>query len=156
MPLQCSWRTGRRRLVRINSSYSAYLSAGCWPCAGEFYMEKNLAALSAQNDSLLDMPAHAASAASPLRSWLSVVSVAIGAFAFVTTEFLPVGLLPQIASDLGVSPGTAGLMVTTPGIIAAISAPGLMLGAGRIDRRFILLALSILLLTSNLVSAFAP
>ncbi|MEO6920739.1 MAG: MFS transporter [Collimonas sp.] len=120
-------------------------------------MEKNLAALSAQNDSLLDMPAsRAAGAASPLRSWLSVVSVAIGAFAFVTTEFLPVGLLPQIARDLGVSPGSAGLMVTTPGIIAAISAPGLMLGAGRIDRRFILLALSILLLASNLVSAFAP
>jgi predicted MFS family arabinose efflux permease len=119
-------------------------------------MEKNLAALSAQNDSLLDIPVQVVSPASPLRSWLSVVSVAIGAFAFVTTEFLPVGLLPQIASDLGVSPGTAGLMVTTPGIIAAISAPGLMLGAGRIDRRFILLALSILLLASNLVSAFAP
>jgi predicted MFS family arabinose efflux permease len=94
--------------------------------------------------------------ASPLRSWLSVVSVAIGAFAFVTTEFLPVGLLPQIAHDLGVSPGTAGLMVTIPGVIAAISAPGMMVGAGRIDRRIILLALSVMLLGSDLISAFAP
>lgn len=119
-------------------------------------MEKNLAASNAQNDCLLGMPNHAGSLASPFRSWLSVASVAIGAFAFVTTEFLPVGLLPQIARDLSVSAGTAGLMVTTPGIIAAISAPGLMLGAGRIDRRFILLVLSILLLASNLVSAFAP
>ncbi|SFB05546.1 Predicted arabinose efflux permease, MFS family [Collimonas sp. OK607] len=124
-------------------------------------MEKNLAAISAQNDSRLDLPLpdqriHANSTPSPLRSWLSVVAVAIGAFAFVTTEFLPVGLLPQIARDLGVSPGTAGLMVTTPGVIAAISAPALMLGAGRINRRLILLALSVLLLASNLVSAMAP
>ncbi len=94
--------------------------------------------------------------ASPLRSWLAVGSVTIGAFAFVTTEFLPVGLLPQIARDLGVTPGTAGLMVTIPGVIAAISAPGMMLGAGRIDRRLILIALSVMLLASNLISAFAP
>jgi len=95
-------------------------------------------------------------ASSPLRAWLAVGSVTIGAFAFVTTEFLPVGLLPQVARDLGVTPGTAGLMVTVPGVIAAISAPGMMLGAGRIDRRHILLTLSVLLLASNLISAFAP
>jgi predicted MFS family arabinose efflux permease len=93
---------------------------------------------------------------SPLRAWLAVSSVTIGAFAFVTTEFLPVGLLPQIAHDLGVTPGTAGLMVTTPGVIAALSAPGMMLGAGRIDRRTILIVLTVLLLASNLISAFAP
>ncbi|HEY3599269.1 MAG TPA: MFS transporter [Paraburkholderia sp.] len=93
---------------------------------------------------------------SPLRAWLAVGSVTIGAFAFVTTEFLPVGLLPQIAHDLGVTPGTAGLMVTTPGVIAAISAPGMMLGAGRIDRRLIFIVLSVMLLASNLISAFAP
>jgi predicted MFS family arabinose efflux permease len=93
---------------------------------------------------------------SPLRAWLAVGSVTIGAFAFVTTEFLPVGVLPQVARDLGVTSGTAGLMVTIPGVIAAISAPGMMLGAGRIDRRHILLMLSVLLLASNLISAFAP
>ncbi|MDB5763635.1 MAG: major Facilitator Superfamily protein [Herminiimonas sp.] len=119
-------------------------------------MNKNQAAANAGSDSRIDLPSRTGSIQSPLRSWLSVVSVATGAFAFVTTEFLPVGLLPQIARDLGVSPGTAGLMVTTPGVIAAISAPALMLRAGRIDRRLILLVLSALLLASNLVSAFAP
>ena len=93
---------------------------------------------------------------SSLRSWLAVGAVAIGAFAFVTTEFLPVGVLPRVAADLGVSPGTAGLMVTVPGIIAAISAPGLMLVAGRMDRRRVFLLLTALLLASNLISAFAP
>jgi predicted MFS family arabinose efflux permease len=119
-------------------------------------MNTKPAMASAVSDSPLDLPSHAGSIQSPLRSWLSVMSVATGAFAFVTTEFLPIGLLPQIAQDLGVSPGTAGLMVTTPGVIAAISAPAMMLGAGRMDRRLILLALSVLLLASNLVSAFAP
>ena len=107
-----------------------------------------------------NLPASAASpvdsASSSLRSWLAVVAVAIGAFAFVTTEFLPVGLLPRIAADLGVMPGTAGLMVTVPGVIAAISAPGLMLVAGRMDRRRVFLLLTALLLASNLISAFAP
>jgi predicted MFS family arabinose efflux permease len=119
-------------------------------------MEKNIAVDNAPGVVAHEPFSATENAASPLRSWLSVVAVSIGAFAFVTTEFLPVGLLPQIAQDLGVSPGTAGLMVTTPGVVAAISAPGLMLGAGRINRRFILLALSVLLLASNLVSAFAP
>jgi len=105
--------------------------------------------LTAPDDSLNDR------GPSVLRSWLAVASVTIGAFAFVTTEFLPVGLLPQIARDLQVTPGTAGLMVTIPGVIAAISAPGMMLGAGRIDRRHILLMLTAMLLASNLISAFA-
>ncbi|CAG4919957.1 MFS transporter [Paraburkholderia saeva] len=101
----------------------------------------------------LHPPTHAAS---PGRGWLAVMSVAICAFAFVATEYLPVGLLPQIARDLGVTPGTAGLMVTTPGVIAALSAPALLLAAGRINRRLILLMLSVLLLASNIVAAMAP
>jgi len=118
-------------------------------------MEKNITVGNAEVGLAHDPLSAAENAASPLRSWLSVGAVTIGAFAFVTTEFLPVGLLPQIAHDLGVSAGTAGLMVTTPGVVAAISAPGLMLGAGRINRRLILLVLS-MLLASNLISAFAP
>lgn len=90
------------------------------------------------------------------RDWLSVYSVALGAFAFVTTEYLPVGVLPQIASSLNISDGVAGLMVTVPGIIAAVSAPAIMLGAGRMNRRHLLLLLTLLLVASNLVSALAP
>ncbi|RFU44478.1 MFS transporter [Paraburkholderia sp. DHOC27] len=90
------------------------------------------------------------------QSWLAVLSVAVGSFAFVATEYMPVGILPQIARELGVTPGTAGLMTTTPGIIAAISAPVLLLAAGRINRRLILLILAVFLLASNLISAIAP
>ncbi len=90
-----------------------------------------------------------------MRQWLSVIAVAVSAFAFVTAEFLPVGLLPQIAHDLGVSPGVAGLMVTTPGVMAAIFAPTLIVGAGRMDRRHVFLLLTAMLLIANLVSAVA-
>ncbi|MGE8153240.1 MFS transporter [Pseudomonas vancouverensis] len=90
------------------------------------------------------------------RDWLSVFSVALGAFAFVTTEYLPVGVLPQIADSLGVTDGIAGLMVTVPGVVAALAAPAIMLGAGRMNRRLLLLVLTLLLVASNLVSALAP
>ncbi|QTK40620.1 MFS transporter [Xanthomonas citri] len=89
------------------------------------------------------------------RAWLAVVSLAIGSFATVTAEFLPVGLLPEIARSFGISSGSAGLMMTLPGVLAALSAPGIMLVAGRSDRKRIVLLLSAILLVSCLLSAFA-
>lgn len=110
---------------------------------------------SAAELSAADMTNHNVGASST-RQWMSVFSVALGAFAFVTTEYLPVGVLPQIATELGVTNGTAGLMVTIPGIVAAISAPAMMIGAGRINRRSLLILLAVLLVASNLISAMAP
>lgn len=97
----------------------------------------------------------AQSVAGSRRPWLAVLSIALGSFAFVTTEYMPVGVLPRIAESLDVTAGTAGLMTTTPGVIAALSAPLLLLAAGRINRRLILLMLSVLLVASNLLSATA-
>jgi predicted MFS family arabinose efflux permease len=92
----------------------------------------------------------------PMRAWLAVLSVALGSFALVTSEFMPVGVLTKVAADLHATEGATGLMVTTPGIVAAFAAPGVMMGAGRTDRRLILWALSALLVVSNLVVAAAP
>lgn len=91
-----------------------------------------------------------------LATWLAVLSVGTGAFALVTTEFLPVGLLPAMAADLGVTEGRAGLTVTMPGILAAIAAPALTVLTGRLDRRIVLWALMALLLISNVLVAIAP
>ena len=74
----------------------------------------------------------------------------------VTTEFLPIGLLTDIADTLGVSNGTAGLMVTTPGLLATLAGPALIVASGRLDRRTVMLALSALLVASNLLAALAP
>lgn len=87
--------------------------------------------------------------------WLAVFSLTVASFVMVTAEFLPIGLLTNIAPSLHVSTGSAGLMVTMPGIVAAISAPLLGLAAGKIDRRQLMLGLSALLVISNLLSALA-
>jgi hypothetical protein len=81
------------------------------------------------------------SPASPLRleSWLAVLSVALGAFVFVTSEFLPIGMLTQISARLHVSDGTAGLMVTIPDLVATFAAPLMTIRAGRVDRRILML-----------------
>jgi len=100
------------------------------------------------------LPAPGATASRP--AWLAVGSIAVGTFVMVTTEFLPVGLLTDIARGLNVSDGTAGLMVTMPGVLAALAAPALTVAAGRLDRRTVMIALTALLLVSNLAAALAP
>ena len=92
---------------------------------------------------------------SAFRSWLAVISVSLGSFVLVTSEFLPIGLLTQISSSLRISDGTAGLMVTVPGLVAAVAAPAMTIGAGHIDRRTLVLTLIAVLVASDLVSAFA-
>ncbi|MEU1387480.1 MULTISPECIES: MFS transporter [unclassified Nonomuraea] len=87
--------------------------------------------------------------------WLAVLAVAVGTFTIVTSEMLPVGLLTSIAATLGVSDGTAGLMVSLPGLVAAVSAPVLALATRRLDRRVPLLGLMALLAVANLAAAFA-
>ncbi|MFG2002917.1 MFS transporter [Spirillospora sp. NPDC048911] len=91
-----------------------------------------------------------------LRSWSAVGAVALGTFSIVTTEMLPVGLLTPMGAEMGVSGGAAGLTMSLPGLVAAIAAPAVALGTGRLDRRLVLCALMALLAAANLLSAIAP
>ncbi|MEJ1978646.1 MAG: MFS transporter [Acetobacteraceae bacterium] len=88
--------------------------------------------------------------------WLGVASIAAGTFLLVTTEFLPIGLLTPLAADLHVAEGVAGLSVTAPGFIAAIAGPVLALLAGDIDRRIVVIAMTVSIVVSNLIAAVAP
>ncbi|AWZ16649.1 MFS transporter [Streptomyces sp. ICC1] len=83
-------------------------------------------------------------------------AVALGIFCLITSELLPVGLLTPVGADLGVSDGVAGLMVTVPGLVAGFCAPLVTVGAGRLDRRFVLVGLIALMAVANLVAALAP
>lgn len=89
------------------------------------------------------------------QQWLAILSVAVGAFALVTSEFLPVGVLNDVASDLGISAGQAGLMVTLPGIMAALAAPLLSVGIGAMDRRYLLTGLTLIMIIANCIVSFA-
>jgi predicted MFS family arabinose efflux permease len=90
------------------------------------------------------------------RAWAGVMSLALGAAVIVTTEFIPVGFLPDVAADLGVSLGTAGAMVLVPGLSAALAAPLVIVAAGRLDRRVLIVTLGILVMLSNALAAIAP
>lgn len=92
----------------------------------------------------------------PLTGWFAVLAVALGIFSLMTSELLPVGLLTPIGSDLRVSEGVAGLMVTVPGLVAAVSAPLVTIAIGRYDRRGVLVLLVGVVGLANLAAAFAP
>ncbi|MET7619221.1 MFS transporter [Streptomyces sp. NPDC005408] len=98
----------------------------------------------------------AVSTRSPLIGWLAVVSVMLGIFSIVTTEILPIGLLTTIGSSFTISDGMAGLMMTMPGFLAAISAPLVTVATARIDRRLMLCVFMLLLALANFLAAAAP
>ncbi|MFI6999856.1 MFS transporter [Nocardia sp. NPDC050175] len=104
---------------------------------------------------LLATPAPAP-ARSTLTGWLAVVSVMIAIFSIVTTEILPIGLLTSIGADFTISDGMAGLMMTAPGLIAAVAAPVATVATGRIDRRIMLCLFMFLLILANALMAVAP
>ncbi|MEB6668496.1 MFS transporter [Acinetobacter vivianii] len=88
-------------------------------------------------------------------SWYAILAVAIAAFALVTSEFLPVGVLNSVAADLNISVGTAGLIITLPGVMAAIAAPLLPVSVKQLDRRYVLILLTAIMVIANTITAFA-
>ncbi|HEY4268006.1 MAG TPA: MFS transporter [Galbitalea sp.] len=90
------------------------------------------------------------------RGWLGVLSVALGSFVLVLSEFLPIGLLPAISSGLHVTIGIAGLMVFGTALTGAIAAPVVTVATSSVDRRIVLLSLTILLIVADALAALAP
>ena len=68
-------------------------------------------------------------------AWPAVVSIALGSFALVFSEVIPVGLLADISGHLRVSVGTGGLMIVVPAVTAAVAAPLLALCSARLEAR---------------------
>jgi DHA1 family inner membrane transport protein len=84
---------------------------------------------------------------------LALAALAVGAFGIGVTEFTPMGLLPVIANDLGVSIPTAGLLVSAYAIGVLIGAPLMTLTTGRVPRRTLLIALAGIFTIGNLLAA---
>ncbi|PBK02282.1 MFS transporter, partial [Pantoea allii] len=88
-------------------------------------------------------------------AWGAVFAMAFGVFSLITAEFLPISLLTPIAHSLNVSEGLAGQTVTVTALIALFTSLTVGSVAGRIDRRVMMLAFSLLLIVSALMVAFA-
>ncbi len=84
-----------------------------------------------------------------------LVALAIGAFGIGVTEFTPMGMLPGIAADLGVSIPAAGLLVSAYALGVLLGAPLMTLTTGRIPRRYLLIGLMAIFTLGNLMSALA-
>ncbi|GFM95349.1 hypothetical protein Sfulv_01600 [Streptomyces fulvorobeus] len=87
---------------------------------------------------------------------LALLALAIGAFGIGTTEFVIMGLLPEVSGDFGVSVPTAGYLVTGYALGVMFGAPLMTALGTRITRKRMLMLLMGLFVLGNLLSAAAP
>ena len=87
---------------------------------------------------------------------IALLALTLSAFAIGTTEFVIVGLLPTIGTDLGVSLPSAGLLVSLYALGVAIGAPVLTALSGKVPRKLLLLSLMVLFTLGNLLAWKAP
>ena len=91
----------------------------------------------------------------PKNGGLALLALAISAFGIGTTEFVPVGLLASIASDLNIGITLAGLIISGYAIGVALGAPILTALTNRMNRKTLLMTLMVVFIIGNLVSALS-
>jgi MFS transporter, DHA1 family, inner membrane transport protein len=87
---------------------------------------------------------------------LALLALAVGAFGIGTTEFVMMGLLPDVAGDLHISIPAAGHLVSAYALGVVIGAPLLAAATARMSRRTVLISLMALFVAGNALSALAP
>jgi len=88
----------------------------------------------------------------PIALW----ALAISAFAIGTTEFVIMGLLPEVAANLGTTLSSAGLLVTGYALGVFFGAPLVTATTGKLPRKTLLVSLMVLFVIGNLGCAMAP
>ncbi|WP_436530548.1 MFS transporter [Actinoplanes sp. HUAS TT8] len=87
---------------------------------------------------------------------IALYALAIGGFGIGLTEFVIAGLLPEVAADFHVTEAVAGGLISGYALAVAVGAIALTAALTRVDRRRALLALMILFIAGNVLSALAP
>ncbi|MEU3015421.1 MFS transporter [Nocardia asteroides] len=90
------------------------------------------------------------------RAWPALLTMFLGSFTLVTAEFLPPGVLTALADDLRVPEGVVGLSVSATALTALLAALGLGSLFPKVDRRTLLLVLTVGAAVSNVLVALAP
>ena len=85
-----------------------------------------------------------------------LLALAIGAFGIGVTEFAPMGMLPVMATDLGVSIPTAGLLVSAYAVGVVLGAPLMTLTTTRVPRRTLPVLLMARMVLPGLGGVIAP
>ncbi|EOV8972315.1 MFS transporter [Cronobacter turicensis] len=92
----------------------------------------------------------------PRAYWSGVLAMTLCAFALVASEFMPVSLLTPVSRDLGVSEGLAGQGIAISGALAVLTSLFLSRLAGNLNRKALLLGLTLLMALSGVIIALAP
>jgi len=87
---------------------------------------------------------------------LPILALAIASFCIGTTEFVIMGLLPEVAADLGVSIPSAGLLVTGYALGVVFGAPIVAVATAHLRRKPVLIGLTTMFVVGNLFCAIAP
>src|SRR3954454_4542432 len=90
----------------------------------------------------------------PTRAGLALLALAVGGFAIGTTEFVTMGLLPEVAAGTGTDIPTAGHYVSAYALGVVVGAPLIAVLAARLRRKTVLLALMIWFAVANAASGF--
>lgn len=89
-------------------------------------------------------------------AWTAVFALSLGVAGLITSEFLPVSLLTPMAKDLHITEGVAGQAISITAIVAMIASLLITTITKELDRRWVLLAFSLLQIISNILVACAP
>ncbi|MGW5075737.1 MFS transporter [Rhodococcus sp. NPDC004095] len=85
-----------------------------------------------------------------------MLALALGGFGIGTTEFVAMGLLPEMSGGLGVSEPTAGHVISAYALGVVVGAPTIAALTARVPRRVLLIALMVAFTVGNAASVFAP
>ncbi|BDQ19549.1 MFS transporter [Rhodococcus qingshengii] len=86
----------------------------------------------------------------------AMLALALGGFGIGTTEFVAMGLLPEMATGLGVSEPIAGHVISAYALGVVVGAPLIAALTARVPRRTLLIALMVAFTVGNAASVFAP
>lgn len=87
---------------------------------------------------------------------IALFALALGGFGIGLTEFVIMGLLPEVAADFAVSEAVAGSLISGYALAVAVGAIGLTVAITRLDRKKALLGLMVIFIAGNVLSALAP